>query len=212
MKRFLALALTAILPTLAAAEATSWTIDPAHTSSQFSVKHLVISTVRGQFGKTTGVLRLDEKDLTKSAVEAVVDVTTIDTRVADRDTDLKSPNFFDAAKYPTMTFKSTKVEKAGKGKLKVKGDLTIKETTKPVVLDVTYTPAAITGMKGESRRGFSATTKINRKDFGLNWSKVVEAGPVVGDEVTITIDAEAIKDQTKEQAEAAAGATEEKKQ
>ena len=207
MKRFLVLALTAILPSLAAAEATSWTIDPAHTNSQFSVKHLVISTVRGQFGKTTGSLKLDEKDLTKSAVEATVDVTTIDTRVADRDAHLKSPDFFDVAKYPTMTFKSTKVEKAGKDKLKVKGDLTIKGTTKPVVFDVTYAPVAIKGMKGESRRGFSAATKINRKDFGLNWSKMVEAGPVVGDEVAINIDAEAIK----EQAKAVEAAKEEKK-
>jgi polyisoprenoid-binding protein YceI len=211
MKRFLALALAATIPGLAAAEASSWTIDPAHTSSQFSVRHLVISTVRGQFGKTTGTLRLDEKNLSKSAVEATIDVSSIDTRVADRDTHLKSPDFFDAAKYPTMTFKSTKVAKAGAGKLKVTGDLTLKGTTKPVVLDVSYTPAAITGMHGESRRGFSATTKINRKDFGLNWSKVVEAGPVVGDEVTIVVDAEAIKDQPKEQAKAAASVKEEKK-
>ncbi len=208
MKRFLALALTAVLPALAAAETSNWTIDPAHTNSQFSVKHLVIYTVRGQFGKTTGALRLDEKDLTKSAVEATIDVTTIDTRVADRDTHLKSPDFFDAAKYPTMTFKSTKVEKAGDDKLKVTGDLTLKGTTKPVILDVSYSPTAITGMKGESRRGFSATTKISRKDFGLSWSKVVEAGPVVGDEVTIVIDAETIK----EQAKAASAAKEEKKQ
>jgi polyisoprenoid-binding protein YceI len=193
MQRFLALALTALLPSLAAAEASSWTFDPGHTSSQFSVRHLVISTVRGQFGKTTGTLRLDEKDLTKSAVEATVDVTTIDTRVADRDTHLKSPDFFDAAKYPTMTFKSTKVEKAGDGRLKVTGDLTIKATTKPVVLDVTYSPSAITGPRGETRRGFNATTTVNRKDFGLSWSKVVEAGPVVGDEINIVIDAEAIR-------------------
>jgi len=212
MKRFLALALAATIPCLAAAEASSWTIDPAHSSTQFSVRHLVISTVRGQFGKTTGTLRLDEKDLSKSAVEATIDVSSIDTRVADRDTHLKSPDFFDAAKYPTMTFKSTKVAKAGAGKLKVTGDLTLKGNTKPVVLDVSYTPAAITGMHGESRRGFSATTKINRKDFGLNWSKVVEAGPVVGDEVTIVVDAEAIKDQPKEQAKAAAPVKEEKKQ
>jgi polyisoprenoid-binding protein YceI len=212
MKRFLALALSVVLPGLAAAEATAWTIDPAHTSSQFSVKHLVISTVRGQFGKTTGQLRLDEKDLTKSAVEATVDVSTIDTRVVDRDAHLKSPDFFDAAKYSTMTFKSTKVEKAGHDKLKVTGALTLKGTTKPVIFDVSYTPAAITGMGGELRRGFNATAKINRKDFGLNWSKVVEAGPVVGDEVTILVDAEAIKDQPKEQAKAAAAAKEEKKQ
>jgi len=211
MKRFLALALTAVLPGLAAAETSSWTIDPAHTSSQFSVKHLVISTVRGHFGKTSGTLRLDEKDLTKSAVEATVDVSTIDTRVPDRDAHLKSPDFFDVAKHPTMTFKSTKVEKGGADRLKVTGDLTLKGTTKPVVFDVSYTPA-ITGMGGESRRGFSATAKINRKDFGLSWSKMVEAGPAVGDEVNIIVDAEVVKAALSEQAKSAKGMREERRQ
>jgi polyisoprenoid-binding protein YceI len=200
MKRFLAfafaLALTAAIPALAAAETSNWTIDPAHSSSQFSVRHLVISTVRGQFGKTIGTIKLDEKDLARSSVEATVDVNTIDTRVAARDADLKSPNFFDAARYPTMTFKSNKVEKAGEDKLKVSGDLTIHGTTRPTVWDVTYSPQT-KGMMGETRRGFAAGTRINRKEFGLIYSKAIEAGPVVGDEVTITIDAEAIKDQPK---------------
>ena len=198
MKRFLAfaLALTAAIPALAAAETSNWSIDPAHSSSQFSVKHLVISTVRGQFGKTTGTIKLDEKDMTRSSVEATVDVNTIDTRVAARDADLKSPNFFDAARYPSMTFKSNKVEKAGDDKLKVSGDLTIRGTTRPTVWDLTYS-LQTKGMMGETRRGFAATTKINRKDFGLSYSKAIEAGPVVGDEVAITIDAEAIKDQPK---------------
>lgn len=196
MKRFLALALTAVLPALAAADATSWTIDPAHTSSQFSVKHLVISTVRGQFGKTTGVLRLDEKDLSRSAVEATIDVTTIDTRVADRDNHLKSPDFFDAAKYPTMTFRSTKVAKAGSDRLKVTGDLTLHGVTKPVVLEVTTSPE-VKGMAGEPRRGFSATTTLHRKDFGLTWNKLLEAGPAVGDDVEIVLDLEATKEPTK---------------
>ena len=198
MKRFLAfaLALTAAIPALAAAETSNWSIDPAHSSSQFSVKHLVISTVRGQFGKTTGTIKLDEKDMTRSSVEATVDVNTIDTRVAARDADLKSPNFFDAARYPSMTFKSNKVEKAGDDKLKVSGDLTIRGTTRPTVWDLTYS-LQTKGMIGETRRGFAATTKINRKDFGLSYSKAIEAGPVVGDEVAITIDAEAIKDQPK---------------
>jgi polyisoprenoid-binding protein YceI len=198
MKRFLAfaLALTVAIPALAAAETSSWTIDPAHSSSQFSVRHLVISTVRGQFGKTIGTIKLDEKDLTRSSVEATVDVNTIDTRVAARDADLRSPNFFDTARYPTMTFKSNKVEKAGEDKLKVSGDLTIHGTTRPTVWDVTYSPQT-KGMMGEMRRGFAAGIRINRKEFGLIYSKAIEAGPVVGDEVTITIDAEAIKDQPK---------------
>jgi len=210
MKRFLALALTAALPAIAAAEPPLWTIDPAHTDSTFSVRHLVISTVRGHFGKTTGKLMLDENDISKSTVEATVDATTIDTRVPDRDAHLKSPDFFDVAKYPTITFKSTKVEKAGDEKLKVTGDLTMKGTTKPVVWEVTYSPKAITGMGGELRRGFSATTKVNRQEFGLKWSKTVEAGPVVGDEVTLMVDAEAVKAELKKP-QAKAATAEEKK-
>lgn len=195
MKRLLAIALT-VLPALAAAEAASWTIDPAHSASQFTVKHLVISTVRGQFGKTTGVIRLDEKDLARSSVEATVDAATIDTRVAARDDHLRSPDFFDVAKHPAITFRSRKVEQAGADRLKVTGDLTIKGTTRPVAWDVTYSPA-IKDFKGDLRRGFSATTRIDRKEFGLTWSKTVEAGPVVGDAVTLLVDVEAVQDQPK---------------
>jgi polyisoprenoid-binding protein YceI len=196
MTRILALALAAALPAAALAEPGTWNIDPAHSGSHFAVKHLVISTVRGDFGKTAGTVRLDEKDITRSSVEATIDVTTIDTRVADRDTHLKSPDFFDAANHPSITFKSRKVEKAGADKLKVAGDLTIKGTTRPVVLNVTYT-RPVTGMGGETRRAFTAATRINRKDYGLAWSKTVEAGPVVGDMVDVTIDVEAVKDQPK---------------
>jgi len=203
MKRLIAVALAAVLPALALAEASTWNIDPSHTDASFAVKHLVISTVRGHVGKTTGTLKLDEKDLTKSSVDATVDVSTIDTRVPKRDADLKSANFFEAEKYPTMTFKSKKVQKAGNGKLKVTGDLTMKGTTKPVTLDVAYTKP-ITDPGGNTRRGFSATTRINRKDFGLQYSKMVEAGPVVGDQVDIQIDAEAIKEKPKESASAEA--------
>jgi len=193
MKRLAALALTVLVPALATAETSTWNFDPAHSASQFSVKHLVISTVRGEFGKTTGVIKLDEKDLARSSVEASVDVTTIDTRVPDRDKDLKSPNFFDVATYPAANFKSTKVEKLGDEKLRVTGQLTLRGNSRPTVWEVAYTPA-VKGMKGEVRRGFAATTRINRKDFGLNWSKVVEAGPVVGDEVALSIDVEAVKE------------------
>ena len=196
IRRILALAVAAALPAAALAATTTWNIDPAHSGSHFAVKHLVISTVRGDFGKTTGTIMLDEKDFAKSSVEATIDVTTIDTKVADRDTHLKSPDFFDAANNPTMTFKSKKVERAGADKLKVTGDLTIKGKTKPVVLSATYSKP-VKGMGGETRRAFAATTKINRKDFGLAWSKTVEAGPVVGDMVDVTIDIEAVKDEPK---------------
>jgi polyisoprenoid-binding protein YceI len=196
MTRIFALALALAAPAAALAEATTYTIDPMHSRSQFAVKHLVISTVRGDFGKTTGTINLDEKNIGKSSVEATVDVSTIDTKVADRDNHLKSPDFFDVANHPNMTFKSTKVEKAGADKLKVTGNLTIKGNTKPVVLNVSYSKA-VTGMKGETRRAFNATTKINRKEFGLMWSKTVEAGPVVGDSVDVTLDVEAVKEAPK---------------
>lgn len=194
MKRLFAVAVAAALAAPAAALAQStWNVDPAHTHASFSVRHLVISNVRGEFGKTTGKLTLDEKDVTKSTVEASIETGTIDTRVTDRDNHLRSPDFFDAAKYPAMTFKSTKVERAGEGKLKVTGNLTIKDQTKPVVLDVTGPTSEIKDPWGNARRGVSAVAKINRKDFGLNWSKTIEAGPVVGDEVTIEIEAELLK-------------------
>ncbi|MFL5262907.1 MAG: YceI family protein [Anaeromyxobacteraceae bacterium] len=209
MKRLLAVAV-ALAPVFAAAEATTWKIDPAHSSSGFAVKHLVVSTVRGQFGKTTGTIQVDDKDITKSKVDAQVDVDTLTTGVGDRDNHLKSPDFFDAANNPTITFKSTKVAKAGGDKLKVTGDLTMKGKTKPVTFDATYSKP-ITGMKGEARRAFNATTTINRKDFGLNWSKTVEAGPVVSDKVVINIDVEATKATPEDQQAKAGDATKEEK-
>jgi polyisoprenoid-binding protein YceI len=186
--------LLAIAPTFAFAATSSWSVDPAHSQVGFGVKHLVISTVRGEFKTYTGKIVLDEADVTKSTVDATIDVNSIDTKVADRDAHLKSPDFFDTAKYPSMTFKSSKVAKAGKGKLKVTGDLTLHGVTKPVVLDVATTPE-VKGMQGETRRGFAGTTKISRKAFGLTWNNLVEAGPAVGDEVTITLELEAVKDQ-----------------
>jgi polyisoprenoid-binding protein YceI len=199
MKRLAAVALLALAPALGLAQST-WIIEPNHTHSSFTIRHLVISNVRGEFGKTTGTVTLDEKDVTKSTVEASIETGTVDTRVADRDAHLRSPDFFDAAKYPAMTFKSTRVEKAGQGKLKVHGNLTIKDVTKPVVLDVTGPTGEIKDPWGNTRRGVSATAKINRRDFGLNWSKVIEAGPVVGDEVTIEIEAELLKKGPEKQA------------
>jgi polyisoprenoid-binding protein YceI len=188
--------LLAAVPALALAAPTTWNVDTSHSQVGFAVKHLVISNVRGEFKTYQGKIALDEADVTRSSVEATVDVNSIDTQVADRDAHLKSPDFFDAAKYPAMTFKSTKVAKAGKDRLKVTGDLTLRGVTKPIVLDVTTTQA-VKGMGGETRRGFSATGKLSRKEFGLTWNKLVEAGPAVGDEVTLALELEAVKDQPK---------------
>jgi polyisoprenoid-binding protein YceI len=192
MKRILA-ALLVLSPVLGLADATTWNLDPTHSHASFTVRHLVISNVRGEFQKVSGVAKIDEKNLAQSSVEATIETASIDTRVAKRDEHLRSPDFFDVTKYPTITFKSTKVEKAGEGKLKVIGDLTMHGVTKPVVLNVEGPSAEIKDPWGNTRRGLSASTKVNRKDFGLNWSKTVEAGPVVGDDIAIEIEAELVK-------------------
>jgi polyisoprenoid-binding protein YceI len=185
--RSLALAV-AVLPTLTLA-ADAWKIDGSHTQAGFSVKHFMISTVRGDFDKTEGKVMLDEADITKSTVEATIDMASVSTRDEKRDAHLKNADFFDVAKFPKMTFKSTKVEKAGEG-LKVTGDLTMKGVTKPVVLDVVGPTKEIKDPWGNTRRGLSATTKLNRKDFGVSY------GPdaVVSDSVTVTIEAELVKE------------------
>jgi polyisoprenoid-binding protein YceI len=185
MKKFLAVAgLAAVMVMPALAGTSTWNLDPYHSNAQFFVKHLGISTIQGDFTKVTGTVMLDDTDITKSTVSATIDVASVDTRVSRRDDDLKSPNFFDATKYPTITFQSTKIEKAGDGKLKVTGNLTIKDVTKEVTLDVTGPTAPITAM-GNQRRGLSATIKINRQDFH------VSADPgMVGDDITIMIDCE----------------------
>ncbi|HET6439985.1 MAG TPA: YceI family protein [Anaeromyxobacter sp.] len=185
------LALLTLAPLAALAEPQSWSIDPAHSQATFSVRHMVISTVRGAFQKTSGTVKIDETDLSRSSVEATIDAASVDTRVEQRDGHLRSPDFFDVAKYPNITFKSTKVEKAAAGKLKVTGDLTIHGVTKSVVLDVEGPTEAIKDGKG-LRRGLTATTSINRQDYGLKWNKMVEAGPIVGDEVKIEIEAEIV--------------------
>lgn len=188
-----AFAVSVLAPAAAGAETTTWKLDPMHSHASFSIRHLAISNVRGEFQKMSGTVALDEQDPTRSSVEATIDATSIDTRQPNRDADLKSANFFDVEKHPTITFKSTKVENAGDGKLKVTGDLTMKGTTKPVVLDVEGPTPAIKDAQGAQRRGLLATTKINRKDFGLTWNKMVEAAPVAGDEVAIEISAEMVQ-------------------
>jgi len=168
-----------------------WEFDPAHTGVQFKVRHLMVSSVRGDFEKVSGKVVYDESDVTKSTADITIEAASINTRVAKRDEHLRSPDFLDAAKYPTITYKSKKVEKAGDGKLKMTGDLTIKGVTKEAVLDIEGPTPAIKDMQGNTRVGGSAATKINRKDFGLTWQKMLEAGGVVvGDEVEITIDLE----------------------
>jgi polyisoprenoid-binding protein YceI len=188
--------LLSLFPALALAATSTWNVDASHSQVGFAVKHLVISNVRGEFRTYQGKVVLDEADVTKSTVEATIDVNSIDTKVADRDAHLKNADFFDVAKHPSITFKSTKVAKAGNDTLKVTGDLTLHGVTNPVVLDVT-TSAAVKGLHGETRRAFAATTKISRKDYGLTWNKLVEAGPAIGDEVSVTFDLEAVKDEPK---------------
>ncbi|HSP78492.1 MAG TPA: YceI family protein [Myxococcaceae bacterium] len=176
-----------------------YVFDASHSNAQFSVRHMMVTNVRGEFPKMTGSVNLDEKDVTKSSVEATIDVASINTREPKRDDHLRSPDFFDVAKFPSMTFKSTKVEKAGKDKLKVTGNLTIHGVTKSVVLDVEGPTPEIKDPWGNTKRGLVATTRISRKDFGMTWNKALEAGGVVvGDDVNITIDVEMNKKQPAE--------------
>jgi polyisoprenoid-binding protein YceI len=190
--RRLTLVLLAALAAPAFAQS-SWEIDPAHSNVQFGVRHMMISTVHGKFTKFTATATGDEKDAAHAGVQASIDVASIDTGDEKRDAHLKTADFFDAEKFPTITFKSTKVEAAGDRRFKLHGDLTMHGVTKPVVLDVEATPE-VKGMRGETRAGARATTKINRKDFGISWSKSMDGGGVVvGDDVEVTIDVEAVK-------------------
>jgi polyisoprenoid-binding protein YceI len=174
------------------AYATDYEIDPNHSAAQFAVRHMALATVRGQFNKVTGTISYDPNNLAASHVEAVVDVATVDTRVPGRDQDLKSDHFFDVAKYPTLNFKSKQFYRES-GALKVKGDLSMHGVTKEVVLTVDGPSPEIKDPFGNQRVGASATTKINRQDWGLNWNATTPGGDaVVSDEVTITLDLEAV--------------------
>jgi polyisoprenoid-binding protein YceI len=177
----------------ALAQTSNWNIDPAHSTAQFTVRHLAISNVTGNFTKVTGSILLNDKDITQSQVSASIDVSSVDTRVEARDKDLRSPNFFDVEKYPTIEFKSKRIVSSG-GKLQVIGDLTIHGTTHEVTLDVDGPTPELTDPWGNSRRGISATTTINRKDFNLVYNNLLKTGEaVVGDNVKIQIDAEIVK-------------------
>jgi polyisoprenoid-binding protein YceI len=172
---------------------TTYQIDPRHSDAQFAVTHLMISTVRGEFHNVNGTVVYDDGDVSKSSVNVTIDATSVDTREADRDKDLKSDKFFDVANHPTMTFKSTKVEAAGPGKLKVTGDLTIRGVTKTAVLDVTVPKSPVKDPWGLQRTAISGTTKINRQDFGVAWNKKLDSGGVmISDDVDITLDVEMV--------------------
>ena len=176
--------------------ASTWQIDSAHTSAQFAVRHLMVSTVRGTLGKVTGAVTLDEADPSKSSVEASIDATTIDTREPKRDAHLKSPDFLDVAKYPTITFKSKKVTKVSDSKFQVTGDLTLHGVTKEVTLDAEGLPKPFKDPMGKLRLGGVVTTKLNRKDFGIEWNKALDGGGVlVSDTVDVTIDIELVGQQ-----------------
>ena len=193
MRRFHILAVAAAVALLSAAamaQAVQWEIDPVHSSAQFSVRHMMVSNVRGEFAKLSGTVVYDSRNLKASSVEVTIDATSINTHEPKRDEHLKSPDFFDVAKYPTLTFKSTKVEKAGAGKLRVTGDLTIHGVTREVVLEVEG-PTPEVKMGPDLKAGASATTTVNRKDFGLVWNRALETGGMlVGDEVKITLEIE----------------------
>lgn len=172
----------------------TWNIDPVHSIAEFRVKHMMISSVRGQFTGVKGSLTYNESDLAQSRVEATIEVASIDTRDGQRDTHLKSADFFDAEKYPTFTFKSSRVTRRGDGSLIVAGPLSMHGATKEVEFAVEGPTPPTQDPWGNTRIGVAATTKINRKDFGLTWNAALEAGGVlVGEEVSITLELEFVK-------------------
>lgn len=167
----------------------TYQLDPVHSSVGFSVKHMMIAKVYGAFEKVSGTLVLDKNDIVNASAEAIIDAASINTREPQRDTHLRSPDFFDVEKFPSLTFKSKSVTVSSGGDLKVTGDLTIRGITKQVTLEVEGPSDELKDPYGNLKIGLSATTKIKRKDFGLTWNAALEAGGVlVGDEVTITLD------------------------
>lgn len=189
MKRLSILfAVALVLSASAFAQIQSWKIDPNHTAAQFSVKHMGISTVRGAFTKVSGTVAFDPANPAKTSVEATIDAASIDTRVDMRDNDLRSDHYFDVAKFPTITFKSKSVQPAGEGKLNIVGDLTIHGATKEVTLSVEGPSKPVDDPRGNTHVGASASTTIKRTDFGVG-----SANPMIGDEISITIDVELVR-------------------
>ena len=173
---------------------TTWNLDPAHSVAEFKVKHMMISNVKGHFTKLSGAMTRDESDPANSRVEALIEAASIETRDAQRDTHLKSPDFFHAEKFPTLSFKSSRISVVRDGELAVEGDLTIRGITRKVTFSVEGPTPPAKDPWGNTRVAVSATTKINRKDFGLTWNAALETGGIlVGDEVTITLDVQFVK-------------------
>ena len=173
---------------------TTWTIDPVHSVAEFKVKHMMISNVKGQFTGVSGSLSFDESNVEGSKIEATIDAASINTREAQRDAHLKSADFFDVERFPVLTFQSSRVVKKAEGELVVEGDLTIHGVTRKVKFDVEGPTQPGKDPWGNTRIGISATTKINRKDFGLTWNAALETGGIlVGEDVTITLDVQFIK-------------------
>ncbi len=173
---------------------TTWNIDPAHSTAEFKVKHMMISNVKGHFAKVTGSLTLDESDLSRSRANATIEASSLETRDAQRDAHLKSADFFDVEKFPTITFQSTEISLVKDGELAVAGELTIRDVTRKVVFSAEGPTPPAKDPWGNTRVGVSATTKISRKDFGLSWNAALESGGfLVGDEVTITLDVQFVK-------------------
>lgn len=186
---FLASAVLVLAAPFAMAQSSTWKTDPDHSEVDFTIKHMALSNVHGRFGTVDATLTWDDADPTKSTVNATIDVTGVDTGVPNRDTDLKSARFFDVANHPKATFTSTSVEKSGSG-YKVNGNLTIKGVSKPVTLDVDAPTGPVNGMGHKMHLGFSATTTVNREDFGVGAGMPVA---MVGDDVKLTIDLDFVK-------------------
>jgi polyisoprenoid-binding protein YceI len=185
---------TAVIAASQSTKPTQWQIDPAHSAAHFSVRHLMISNVRGEFTNINGSALIDPADLSKSSVEVTIQAASLSTREPQRDEHLRSADFFDVAKYPALTFRSKRIESLGAEYFKLVGDLTIHGVTKEVTLDIEGPTPAIKDPWGNVRVGVTGSTKINRKDFGLVWNALTETGGlVVGDEVKITIEAELIQ-------------------
>jgi polyisoprenoid-binding protein YceI len=176
------------------AQAQAWDVDPSHSSAGFKVRHLMVAHVRGELGPVSGAVWIDEQDLTRSRVDVAIDARGIETRDPKRDEHLRSADFLDVANHPTVTFRSTRVEQAERGRLLVTGDLTIRGTSRPVTLEVDPLSPVVADPWGNTKRGATARTRINRKDWGLQWNLALETGGVVvGDEVAIEIEVELVK-------------------
>jgi polyisoprenoid-binding protein YceI len=176
--------------------AATWQMDPAHSSFQFKIRHLTVSNVKGEFSKFRGVVTMDDQNMTDLKVDVIIDAASVSTGYAQRDEHLRGPDFFDVTKYPTITFVSRKVTKADTNRLKVVGDLTIHGVTREITLEVDGPTPEVKDPWGNFRRGAAATTKINRRDFGLTWNKVLDnRGVLVGDEVNVYVEVELVRKQ-----------------